>query len=247
MKTVAIIQARMGSTRLPGKVMLPLAGRSVLSHVISRVNACSLVDEVVVATTVHGQDDTIAGEAANCGAGCFRGSEDDVLDRYCRAAQESSAGIVVRITSDCPLMDPAVLGSMLERFARLRDDGVKVDYLSNTITRTYPRGLDAEIFTAPALARAGREATLPAEREHVTPYIRHHPELFTLFPFTEGPGDGSSRWTLDTEDDYRFIQVVFEELYREGEAFGMEDVLALLKENPDLTLINAHVRQKTAF
>ncbi|MNX53253.1 3-deoxy-manno-octulosonate cytidylyltransferase [compost metagenome] len=241
MRTVAIIQARMGSTRLPGKILLPLGDRTVLEHVVARTRACPLIDEVVVATTTSPQDDALVPALAAMGVSCFRGSEEDVLARYYQAAEHFRADVVVRITSDCPLFDPQVLTRMLEAF---RGAEPPCDYLSNTLTRTYPRGLDAEMFTFEALARAHAEAREPYEREHVTPFLYFHPDRFALRDF-RGEGDASEhRWTLDTDDDYRLIQALYAALYRPGEIFTTEEALAHLALHPQLALLNAHVEQK---
>lgn len=244
MKTVAIIQARMGSTRLPGKVMKTLCGRTVLAHVVSRVRACPLVDEVVVATTLSADDDAIAREAARCGVGVFRGSEEDVLSRYYHAAAERRADVVVRITSDCPLFDPKLLEEMLCRFLSRRRNVPAPDYLSNSLERSYPRGLDAEIMTFDALAKAWREGTEPYQREHVTPYIYQHPELFILENYGNLEDLSFHRWTLDTDDDLRLIAKIYAALGREDGFFSTARVLDLLRDNPAWLEINAHVRQK---
>lgn len=238
MKVVAIIQARMGSTRLPGKVLRRLGDRSVLAHGIARVQACPLVDSVVVATTTMAADAAIAEEAARLGVSCHRGSEADVLERYHGAARMAQADVIVRVTSDCPLFDPAVLTQMLEAF---RTAEPAPDYLSNTLDRSFPRGLDAEIFTMAALDAAHLAATLPHEREHVTPYLYGHPESFTLRSFRrEGASLAHLRWTLDTEEDWQFMAAVFEALPAPDTA----EVLALLEERPELIALNAHVEQK---
>jgi spore coat polysaccharide biosynthesis protein SpsF len=239
MKTVVIIQARMGSTRLPGKVLKALAGRSVLSHVIERVKAAPSVDAVVIATTTAPADEAIVAEAERCGAAAFRGSEDDVLSRYQGAARQAGADVVVRVTSDCPLLDAQVLEAMIARFKAERPD-----YLSNTQTRTYPRGLDVEIFTMAALDRAHREADKPHQREHVTPYLYQHPELFELAGFAHDTDHSNHRWTLDTDEDYALIEAIFDGLVATGEPVTTEAVLAFLAERPELVAINAHVEQK---
>jgi spore coat polysaccharide biosynthesis protein SpsF len=244
MKTVAIIQARMGATRLPGKVLRPLGDRSVLSHVIGRVTMASRLDSVMVATTDQAGDDAVAAECARLKVACFRGSEHDVLARYYGAAWEAHAQIVVRVTADCPLYDGTLLDRMLAEFGRLNATGVAVDYMSNVIKRTFPRGLDTEIFTFAALERTHQEATQPHEREHVTPFLYQHPELFCLHSFTNNVDLSDRRWTLDTPEDWRFIEAVYKALYREGTIFTTADVLKLLKERPDLAKLNAHVEQK---
>lgn len=246
MKTVAIIQARMGSTRLPGKVMRPLCGKSVLEHVIDRVRASGAVDDILVATTDQPADDAIAMLAESLGATRFRGSEADVLSRYYFAALQGAADTVIRVTSDCPLFDGDLLRAMIEAFRRQRDGSNHVDYLSNTLNRTYPRGLDAEIFTFASLERAHREATQAFEREHVTPYIYNHPELFSLQNFARDIDHSRYRWTLDTAEDWRLIEAIYTALYRPGRLFGTAEILELLARQPALVALNAHVAQKAA-
>ncbi|BAY60656.1 acylneuraminate cytidylyltransferase [Calothrix brevissima NIES-22] len=244
MKIVAIIQARMGSTRLPGKVMKELCGQTVLAHVIFRVKACSLIDEVVVATTTSYADNPIVTEAEKCGVKWFRGSEEDVLSRYYLAAKQYSADVVVRVTSDCPLFDPEVLSQMLEYFQDETSEGLEIDYLSNCLNRSYPRGLDAEVFTFGVLEKAFQAAQKPYEREHVTPYIYEHPEIFALHNQTYDEDISNYRWTLDTEEDWKLIQAVYVDLYQEGEIFTTDEVIALLKAKPELVNLNIHVKQK---
>lgn len=241
-RTVAIIQARMGSTRLPGKVMKTLAGRTVLAHVAERVRLCPLVDEVIVATTTSAADDVIVGECARLGVRCFRGSEQDVLSRYHAAASQALADVVVRVTADCPLFDPLLLEQMLRQFRDARAAGEPLDYLSNTLERSYPRGLDAEVFTFAALERAHREARLPAEREHVTPYLYRHPERFQIRGVKSERDLSRHRWTLDTPEDWAFISALFEQLG--AGRFGTRAVLEFLERRPDLVALNAHVAQK---
>jgi spore coat polysaccharide biosynthesis protein SpsF len=232
----------MGSRRLPGKVMRRLAGRTVLAHVVERVRRCPLVDEVVVATTTSPGDDAIVAEAQALGVPCCRGDEQDVLGRYFAAAREASADIVVRVTSDCPLFDPQVLERLLRRFHDAAGGGAALDYLSNTLERTYPRGLDAEVFTFAALERAHREARLPEEREHVTPYFYRHPERFRIAGIKGERDLSRHRWTLDTPEDWTFLSAVF--AHFGGRSFGTEEVLELLGRRPDLVELNAHVGQK---
>jgi spore coat polysaccharide biosynthesis protein SpsF len=242
---VAIIQARIGSTRLPGKVMKTLHSKTVLGHVISRVKACPLVDEVVVATTVSPQDDVIVAESSRHGAMNFRGSEDNVLERYYFAAKQFRADVIVRVTSDCPLFDPLILSKMLQRFQKGNTKGSHIDYLSNTLTRSFPRGLDTEIFTFDALQRTMREASQPFEFEHVTPYLYRHPEKFVLEEFKSDTNLSNYRWTLDTQEDFILIDAVFNALDRgNNHIFSTEEVLDFLNERPELAAINAHIEQK---
>jgi spore coat polysaccharide biosynthesis protein SpsF len=244
MRTVAIIQARMGSTRLPGKVMKKLCGKSVLEHVIRRVQACRFLDDVVIATTSSPADDVIVAEAERCDAKWFRGNEEDVLDRYYRAAKKFQANVVVRVTSDCPLFDPEVLGEMIIKFQLENSSHNNLDYLSNTMKRTFPLGLDAEVFKFSTLQKAHSDSKQGYEREHVTPFIYEHPEIFSIYRY-EGSEDLSChRWTLDTEDDFRLINAIYSELYKENELFTTKQIIIFLKNNPELIKINAHIKQK---
>lgn len=244
MKTVAIIQARMGSTRLPGKVLRPLCGKTILAHVIDRVRVSQEIDEIVVATTDRPADDALAALVPTLGVTLFRGSEDDVLSRYYFAALAAKADTIIRVTSDCPLFDGDVLRAMLGEFAARRQRSEPLDYLSNTLTRTYPRGLDAEIFDFAALERTQREATQPFEREHVTPYIYGHPERFALRNHAGTPDLSHQRWTLDTDEDWRLIEAIYTALYRPDRLFATEDILNLLDRQPALVALNAHIVQK---
>ncbi len=246
MKIVVIIQARMGSTRLPGKVMIELCGKTVLAHIISRIQTCKLIDEIVIATTTNLIDDVIAQEAKRHGTKCFRGSEENVLERYYLAAKEYKADIIVRITSDCPLLDPELLSEMLTFYKSITDKGGAIDYLSNTITRTYPLGLDIEIFTFTTLEKAFVKANKSYEIEHVTPYIEGHPEIFSLQNYKGSEDLSGYRLTLDTEDDLKLISEVYDFLYKKDEDYFTRDkVIAFLKNKPDLVKLNAHVKQKT--
>ena len=244
MKVVAIVQARTGSTRLPRKVLMDLCGRTVLFRVIERVKACPEIDDIVIATTILPADEEIVAEAERCGVRWFRGSEEDVLERYFLAAKECGADAVLRITSDCPLLDPDLLGIMIREFKRLKRSDRPVDYLSNCLERSYPRGLDAEIFTFKALESAFLSAGLPAEREHVTPYLYGHPELFSVHSITGAVDHSGHRWTLDTSADYDLIVEIYRNLHQEGRIFTTAQVLDLLSKRPGLAAINAHVRQK---
>lgn len=244
MRIVAIIQARMGSSRLPGKVMLDLCGKTVLQHVIERVRTCALIDSTVVATTEHARDDIIVSLSRQLGAGVFRGSEDDVLGRYFLAACQARADIVVRVTSDCPLIDPDLLTAMIGRFVKERNGGVLIDYMSNGMKRTFPRGLDAEVFTFDALKTMALKASKKYEREHVTPYLYQHPHQFQLRDYLNDVDLSSHRWTLDTEEDWQLISRIYANLYRPEETFTTAQVLELLTEKPELSLLNAHIEQK---
>jgi len=244
MKVVAIIQARMGSTRLPGKVLRVLGGSTVLAHVVRRTHSTPGIDETVVATTESPRDAAIVEQALRLETSVFRGSEEDVLSRYRHAAERARADAIVRVTSDCPLLDSEVLAAMVARFVELQRSGTPVDYLSNTLERTYPRGLDIEIFTFAALVRADREARSPAEREHVTPYLYRHPEAFRVAQFRGDRDLSAYRWTLDTEEDWELLEGIFRRLDRPGRGIRTSDVLDLLARDPGLAATNASVIQK---
>lgn len=240
-KTVAIIQARMGSTRLPGKVMIGLCGKPVLEHVITRIKQCKEINEIVIATTNLQKDDIIAEEAIKCGVKCFRGSEDDVLSRYYHAAKENYADIVVRITSDCPLIDPIVVDNMVEFYQNNNYDMV-TNVGIELSQRTFPRGLDTEVFSFEVLEDAFINATENYQREHVTPYIY---ETSNRIYFYKNDEDYSHyRWTLDTPEDFQFIKEIYNHLYKGQHNFHLEDIIKLLSDYPELIEINAHVKQK---
>ena len=241
-KTIAIIQARMGSTRLPGKVMKDLFGKTVLAHDIERVKQANTVDEIIIATTVSVNDDKIAEEALKYGTKLFRGSEKDVLSRYYFAATENNADIVVRITSDCPLIDPKVIDDMVAFFKESNYD--IVTNAGNDLTqRTYPRGLDTEIFfTYAALQEAHNKAKEMYQREHVTPYIYENAKH--IFYYKNDVDYSSHRWTLDTEEDWQLIQKLYKSLYNGKHNFYMAEILAVMDQNPEFFEINKDIEQK---
>lgn len=241
MKVVAIIQARMGSTRLPGKVMKEILGKPVILWDLERVCLSKLIDEIVVAIPYGKENDVIVDtiKEYNDMIVTTRGSEDDVLDRYYNAAVQSTADIVVRITSDCPLIDPTVMDKVIRKF--LNSD---CDYCSNSLKRTYPLGLDTEVFSFDALAKAWREANIGYEREHVTPYIIENPDEFKSLNVPNDIDLSHYRWTLDTKEDFEFINAIYQKIYPEKHVFFMDDILDLLNREPSLIDINKHVEQK---
>lgn len=240
-KIVVIIQARMGSTRLPGKVMKKILGKEVILHDIDRVKQIKNLDKIVIATTTKKDDDVIFEIVKNYNpdVGIFRGSEDDVLDRYYKAAKEFNAKVVVRITSDCPLIDPNISDKVIDTF--LNND---CDYCSNTLKQTYPRGLDTEVFSFEALERAWKEAKENYQREHVTPYLYENPEKFKLLNVSNDDDLSHLRWTLDTPDDFKFISEIYKRLYNKEKMFYMEDILKVLDKEPELIEINKNIKQK---
>jgi spore coat polysaccharide biosynthesis protein SpsF len=243
--TAAIIQARMGSTRLPGKVMMEIAGRPMLAHVIERARAAEGVGAVCVATTELARDDVLADLAKGLGAKVFRGDEEDVLARYGGAARALGADLVIRITSDCPLLDPALLSEMLARRAAIEATTGPVDYYSNTLVRTYPRGLDAEILPREVLARAAAEATDARAREHVTWHVYRHPEEYRCENHAQPDGrdDSAHRFTVDTAEDLELVRRIFASLGGDR-PFGFREAVALVEKHPDWSTLNAAVRQK---
>lgn len=243
-RTVAIVQTRMGSTRLPGKVLIDLEGKPVLWHVVHRLKNAKYIDKIVVATTDLYEDDIIANYCTQNEISYYRGSSDDVLSRYYNAAGEYKAGIIIRITSDCPLIDPLIIDKMLIKFKGNNSKSITLDYMSNTLERTFPRGLDAEIFSFESLERSYREAKHPYEREHVTPYIYQHPELFRLSNYKNEVDYSTHRWTLDTPDDLNLIQAIYKKIENTEKIFLFHDILEIFKNNPRLIDLNKHVEQK---
>ncbi len=241
MKTLIIIQARMTSTRLPGKILKAVAGQSLLAHQLERLRRVPNADGIVVATTINDADQPIVDLCEVLGVPVSRGSEADVLSRYAEAAQAHGADAVVRITSDCPLIDPAVVAEVI---AFYQAHVGSYDYVSNTLDRTYPRGLDVEVFSANVLAQAHREATQPEEREHVTPFLYRHPERFRLAQVKQAENHAGERWTVDTPEDFELIRRILEALYPVNPQFHQADVLALLDANPDWRALNAEIVQK---
>jgi spore coat polysaccharide biosynthesis protein SpsF len=239
MNTLAIIQARMGSTRLHGKVLLDLGGATVLARVVRRLERSQQIGKIVVATTTAPADEAIVGECERLQVSSFRGSEDDVLDRYFQAARLYPAGTVVRITSDCPLIDPTLVDETIRVFG---DE--HADYASNVSPRTYPRGLDTEVFTYSALERAWREARAPYEREHVTPYLYEHPETFRLASLSGDVDHGHYRWTLDTPEDLELLRTIYSR-FDNRDDFRWQDAIALIEREPELAELNSQVLQKS--
>jgi spore coat polysaccharide biosynthesis protein SpsF len=241
MHIVAIIQARMGSTRLPGKVLMDLAGEPMLVRVINRCRRATALDDIVIATTTKDEDDAIEELCLERSCLFFRGEENDVLDRYYRAARENQADVIVRITSDCPLIEPEVIDCVVNEFTGGQPE---VDYTSNNLPRrTFPLGLDTEAFRFNVLEQVWLKDKDSTAREHVTPYIHRNPALFNTMCITNNVDYSHMRWTVDEPDDLEFVRQVYN--YFDDDSFSWREVLAVLKEHPELLDINKHVRQKT--
>lgn len=233
MKAKAIIQARVGSTRLSGKVLLKVMDKTILEYVIERVKKAKNIENIVVATTAKKEDVEIASLTRRLGLSVYCGSEDDVLDRYYQAAKLFKIEHIVRITSDCPLIDPRIIDDVINYYF---ESGV--DYCSNTLEVTFPDGEDAEVFSFDALNDAWENAKLLSEREHVTPYIRKHPDKFKLASFKNKIDLSGKRWTLDEKGDFKLIKIILESLYPLNPDFAMDDILKFLRQNPHIEDVN---------
>jgi spore coat polysaccharide biosynthesis protein SpsF len=221
MRILTILQARMSSTRLPGKVMRPILGRPMMARQIERLRRARRIGDLVVATSVEAGDDVVADCAEELGCLVFRGSLADVLARYAGALERHGpADHVVRVTADCPLTDWRVIDQVIERHL-----AAGADYTSNTVERTYPKGLDVEIVRAPLLLQAATEAKDPYEREHVTPFFYFRPERFRIEQVTQAVDQNLLRWTVDTPADFAFTEAVYQALYPTKPDFLSEDVL----------------------
>lgn len=238
MMVAGIVQARMDSTRLPGKVLAPIAGEPMLGLVVSRARRATRLDDVIVATTDRPVDYPIVHLCHERAWACFRGSAADVLDRYYRAAVSFGVETVVRVTSDCPLIDPSVIDQVVAKLV----DGADFDYVSNTLPpRTFPRGLDVEAFTFKALERAWAKDSNAAWREHVTPYICGHPELFRLGRISAPRDLSSFRWTVDEEPDLELVRLIYDEI---GIDASWLDILRAVEARPQWAAINSNIVQK---
>jgi spore coat polysaccharide biosynthesis protein SpsF len=239
-RVLVVVQARVGSSRLPGKVLLPVGGAPLLQRLLERLRSARSSFDLVVATTRSPEDDVIRALCARVGAPCFSGHPTDLLDRHYQAATSRGAEIVVKVPSDCPLIDPAVVDRVLASFL---DDPGSYDYMSNLHPATYPDGNDVEVMSLEALETAWREASRPLEREHTTPFLWERPERFRVGNVTWETGQDLSmthRFTIDYAEDYVFIARIYEELWRPRRpVFGVGDILELLERKPEIRAINA--------
>ena len=239
---LAIVQARVTSTRLPGKVLSDICGEPMLMRQIARIRAAATIDRVVVATSDDASDDPLAELCQARGVDVHRGSLDDVLDRFRATARAFAGDIVVRLTGDCPLSDPVVIDRVMRAF-----EASDCDYASNILRPTFPDGLDVEVMSLSTLERAWESARLASEREHVTPYIYKHPEIFRLHGVEHSRDLSALRWTVDTAADLAFVRQVFSALLPRAPGFGMQDVLSLLAERPELATLNAGTRRNEGY
>ena len=234
MQILTLLQARTTSTRLPGKVLKPILNKPMMQHQIERTRLAAKIGRLVIATSDQSNDDAIAELCASLAADCFRGSLQDVLDRYYQAASHYKPCHVVRMTCDCPLIEPRIIDETIAR--HLRDGN---DYTTAGHESGYPHGLNAEVMRFEALAAAWREAQSPDDREHVTLFIKRHPERFRSGHLVSPTDYSELRWTVDTADDFTFVTQVYEALYPAHPHFTMEDVLQVLRQRPELARINA--------
>jgi len=236
-KILAIIQARLGSTRLPGKACLDLAGRPMLTHVIERSSRSRLIGDLIVATTTSADDLAIVRLCAEMNVRVYCGHENDPLERYYQAARLYGADHVLRLKGDCPLIDPQIIDQAIDLHLTST-----ADYTSNTLQRTYPVGLDVEILSRATLDKVWREAGLRSEREHITLYIAKHANDFRISHLTQSENMSAKRWTADYPEDYQLLQRIFDTLYPGNPRFGTPAVLDFLAEHPELENLNAHIR-----
>lgn len=239
-RILATIEARMTSSRLPGKVLKQVLGRPMLALMVERLRRVPALDGIVIATTVNATDDPVVDLAENLGVGVFRGSEDDVMGRVLGAARAHGADVIVETTGDCPLIDPAIVQRCIEAYG-----AAEVDYLSNVLTRSYPIGMDTQVFATDILADAEARTNDSRDREHVSLYIYNHPERYRLQNVEAPPAlrEPKLALTLDTAEDFALIKAVFEALYPENPDFRLADILHLLARKSELREINRHVRE----
>ena len=240
-RVVAIVEARMSSSRLPGKVLMEMSGKPVLGHIVDRLKRSKKVDDVCIATTLNPACDALVDYCESIGVSYFRGSEDDVLDRVLKAAYYAEADIIVEICADCPVIDPEVIDELVELYSHH-----KVDFVSNAIKRVHPLGLDAKVFSRDALLQVANSTDDPNDREHVSLYFYENPEKFKLFHLKDDRflDEIHYRLTLDTTDDFKMINAVYDALHQNNPKFGLQEVVDFLRENQQILEINSFVKQK---
>ncbi len=236
---LVILQARTSSTRLPGKVLKPILGHPMLSLQIERIQRSKKIDKLIVATSNDRSDSDIDNLCINIQIPCFRGSLDDVLDRFYKTAMQYKPEHVVRLTGDCPLIDPEIIDKVINFFSEC-----DFDYATNSmVPYTFPDGLDVEVFSFTALKKAWHETLLPSHREHVAPFILQHPEMFRIGHYKNKLNLSHLRWTVDEPEDFEFVSQIYKELYPQNPTFITEDILGLINRKPSLLEINSHVER----
>lgn len=239
----AIIQARCGSTRFPNKVFAEICGHPLIWHVVNRLKFAKNISTIVLATTVNPLDDKLEMWATENGVKCFRGSENDVLNRYYEAAQTVSEEVIVRITADDPFKEPHIIDATIQK---LNDENL--DFVCNNNPPTFPEGLDCEVFTKAGLAVEEMKSTSDFEREHVTQYFYHNPTSFKMANISNSENLSYLRWTIDTETDFDMVKRIYKTLYKtDQEIFHMEEILAFLKKNPDIAKMNSNVHRSAMY
>ena len=240
MRLVAIVQARISSSRLPGKVLMKLGGKTVLNHIFERLKRCKGIDHMLIATSMEKSDDDIEKWAKKEKIDCYRGSLNDVLERYFKAALIYKAQAVLRITGDCPLIDPDTISELIDKFKSSNKDGY-------CLAGEFPDGLDCQIFSFGAIEKAHKNAKLISEREHVGPYIENNKDLFKIGLYKKFTGLSHHRWTLDEPKDYQFLNKVFENLYLKNKNFTVLDLLNFLDSNPEVFKINSNIIRNQGY
>ena len=240
MKPIVIIQVRMGSTRLPGKVLKKLNGITVLESLLNQLNYSKLLNDKIIATTSNSEDDVIVNFCKSKEIKCFRGSQDDVLDRYYNCAKKFSINTIIRITSDCPLMDPQVIDDVIDFYLKN-----SYDYVNNFYKRTYPYGNDVEIFSIKVLEKVWEKATKLSEREHVTPYIYNNPDEFSLGWIENKENLSEFHWTIDRREDLIFVQNIFKKISKRP--ILMKDIIDVIKDDPSLLEINKNTNPNEGY
>ncbi len=239
MSTHIIVQARMNSSRLPGKVLKEVLGKTLLEYQLERLKRVVNADKIIVATTTDTIDDPIVDLCDRLAVSTYRGSESDVLSRYAEASILFPSQTVIRITADCPLIDPMLVDRTIDFYRRYSFDYVSTDHA------VYPRGMDVEVFSSDMLQMANSNAMQPADREHVTPYFYQNPDRFSIGTYSKDLQASHYRLTVDTPEDFQLIQILLESLYPKNHKFNLEDLLKCLQENPQWSYINQHILQKT--
>lgn len=236
---IAIVQARMGSSRLSGKVLRKIKGKTLLELYLNRVKLNQLIDKIVIATTTKSSDDIIEELAKKLGFDCFRGSESDLLDRFWQCAKKYKADVIVRLTADDPFVDYQVIDRAIKIF-----NENQADFVTNHFEPTYPEGLDIEVYSIGALERSWQDAKLLSEREHVFPYIQNHQSQFKVINFRQDSDYSHLRWTIDYDCDLEMTKIIYDYLYNDNPIFLQDDILSLLEKHPEIAEMNAHINRK---